>query len=238
MVLFVSIYSFLIFLYSDLLCNSATSNLIFSVFSFFYYFSDFSDKFYITVMIVYFIYDLLKLIYQSIDKSNTLDFSKTKHYIFHHFFGLFLCISRCPEKFFLKQIQLCEFSSVLLNLHYFMDAEIHENKNKTFHFYTNDFIRKFYQILFIFTFLYVRIYTVFTNLIYLSLEHMDKSHFFDLNLIPNQMYLFFDSLSYTDEFRFYFIDFITLLPFFCLHIFWVHKMICKLCKFFFNQVIL
>lgn len=232
MVLFVSIYSFLIFLYSDLLCNSATSNLIFSVFSFFYYFSDFSDKFYITVMIVYFIYDLLKLIYQSIDESSTFDFSKTKHYIFHHFFGLFLCISRCPEKFFLKQIQLCEFSSVVLNLHYYMDAEIHENKNKTFHFYTNDFIRKIYQIFFIFTFLYIRIYTVFANLIYLSLEHMDKSHFFDFNLIPNQMYLFFDSPSYTDEFRFYFIDFITLLPFFCLHIFWVHKMIYKLCKFF------
>lgn len=234
MILFISLYSFLTFMYSDLLCNSATSNLIFSIFSFFYYFSSYSsDKFYITVMIVYFFYDLCKLMYDSFKPfSNAyFDFSKTKHYIFHHCFGLFLCIARCPEKYFLKQIQLCEFSSVILNMHYFMDAEINEKNNNFFKFYKNESIRKMYQIFFIFTFLYFRIYVVFSNLIYLSMEHYKKKYFFELNFVPNQMYLFIDKQKYIDEFRFYFVDFISLLPFFCLHLFWVYKMISKLSKF-------
>jgi hypothetical protein len=237
MIFFISIYSFLLFMYSDLFRNSATSNLIFSTFSVFYYFSDFHDIFYVVVMIVYFFYDLCKLMYQSFNSLNefSFDFSKTKHYIFHHCFGLFLCIGRCPEKYFLKQIQLCEFSSVILSLHYFMDAEINENNNNFFKFYMNESIRKMSQLFFIFTFLYFRIHLVLRNLFYLSLEHFDKSYFFELNLIPNQMYVFIQKEKYINEFRFYFIDFLTLLPFFFLHIFWVYKMILKISKIIQNK---
>lgn len=240
MILFISLYSFITFFYVDLFINQASSNLLFSILSFFYYYSDYSDGFYLNLMIVYFLYDLCKLLYESMSKNFTFNFDKNRHYIYHHIYALLLCVLRCPEKYFLKQIQLCEFSSIVLNLHYFMENELktaQKNKNNLFKFYESVQIKKMYQILFIIIFLYVRIYHVFINLLKLTIEHSKYIHFYEINYVPNQIYVWFNKEKYDNEFKFYVIDVIALVPFFCLHVIWIYKMFKKLYQLIKNNIL-
>lgn len=181
----------------DILYGSTASSVYFSIISYIYSIFKF-EKYYMAMICIYFIYDLIKIL---INRNKGMT-----EYIFHHIYGILLFLFRNPKGDFLILIQYSELSTIFLNL-----IPI-----------TNDvYLKKLYQLIFVFLFMYVRMYYVFTSLLWLSYTNMYNPSFFDI--LPRHHWYYGQGQPERQDI-FYMMDVIYLIPFLILHIYWMYKM--------------
>lgn len=168
------------------------SNLIFCFYSILCHHYEISIH-YNETMFSFFLYDLIKIYLTS--QQNY------KEYLLHHLYGMSLLIFRNPIGEFQRMLQYSEYSSFILNLTY-LDC-INQN------------IKNVLQYLFFCSFVYIRVYQIFSKILWLTYINSDRIDFYNWK---------------NTEFGFY--DFLSLVPFIVLHVHWVKKMVFKIHKKF------
>lgn len=221
MSMFTFVYTIAFFSYIDTKYYY-NSSFIFSVYSIICLILE-SEYEYNIIFMTYLLYDLIK----------NIIFDFKKDYVIHHVSALFLLFFRQPSGILLRYIQMAEISSVFLNLTYIYERGTVENLIS--------------QLFFFVSFLYVRVYYIFSNILRLTLLHYSRIYFWNLSKntknseTPNSdistIYsdtvntnLFDDhsldaktSLTNDIENRFYALDLFFFLPILVLHVYWVYK---------------
>ncbi len=174
-------------------------SLIFCMISVFYSYFGY-QYFYSHMILIYFMFDIIA------------QFPLKRDFVFHHLYTSLIFIYRNPTNDFLRVIQLCELSTIFLNL-----TKMVKNK----------FLCDLYSLLFAVTFVGIRIIYTFYIFIPKLFEYSDHEHFLDF--WPTHHWRN-DHRVYTIDF--YVIDFLFLLPVLCLHIYWVRLIAHKVKKTF------